>query len=183
MKLKLFAVGLISTGVLVMTPGFAAAAGDQQSDPAMQQGQSSGMQEKGKAGGGQEMSSDTIKKVQEALNKEGYNIGSADGKMGSKTKDAVKKFQKDKGMKETGQLDQETLAALGVSSSGAAAGGKESGAASKPDSVESGGAGGKSSDMGSQPGGMSGGEQSGSGAGGQSDTGSMSGGQSSGSKY
>jgi photosystem II stability/assembly factor-like uncharacterized protein len=55
-----------------------------------------------------------IKVVQEALNKAGYGVGAADGKLGAKTLAAIKKFQADKGLPVTGKLDKATLTALGI---------------------------------------------------------------------
>jgi photosystem II stability/assembly factor-like uncharacterized protein len=56
----------------------------------------------------------TVKQAQEALNKAGYNVGVADGKLGAKTLVAIKKFQTDKGLPSTGKLDKATLTALGL---------------------------------------------------------------------
>jgi peptidoglycan hydrolase-like protein with peptidoglycan-binding domain len=50
--------------------------------------------------------------VQRVLSELGYDVGQLDGKMGPKTKDAVRKFQKDEGLAVNGQLDRKTLAAL-----------------------------------------------------------------------
>jgi len=47
-----------------------------------------------------------IKSVQQVLNKNGYDAGSADGVMGDKTKAAIAQFQKDNGMAPTGQVDE-----------------------------------------------------------------------------
>jgi hypothetical protein len=52
--------------------------------------------------------------VQKALNAAGYNAGSADGVMGTRTQTALKQFQNDKGLP-IGNLNLETLKALGVS--------------------------------------------------------------------
>jgi peptidoglycan hydrolase-like protein with peptidoglycan-binding domain len=52
--------------------------------------------------------------------------------MGPKTQAALKEFQKDKGLKESGQLDRETLSALGVSGSASAGGSAAPGASDKP---------------------------------------------------
>jgi localization factor PodJL len=43
-----------------------------------------------------------IKSIQQVLNKNGYDAGSADGKIGGKTKAAIAQFQKDNGMAATG---------------------------------------------------------------------------------
>ncbi|HEY6336414.1 MAG TPA: peptidoglycan-binding domain-containing protein [Alphaproteobacteria bacterium] len=56
-------------------------------------------------------SSDTVKSAQEALNKNGANLA-VDGKMGPKTRAAVKSFQQGHGLKVTGHLDKATLTAL-----------------------------------------------------------------------
>jgi len=56
-------------------------------------------------------SSDTVKSAQEALNKNGANLA-VDGKMGPKTRAAIKAFQQGHGLKVTGHLDQATMAAL-----------------------------------------------------------------------
>lgn len=65
-------------------------------------------------------SPETVKKVQEALTAAGYDPGPADGKLGQKTSQALKKAQTDKSLSATGQLDSQTLTALGVSEGGSA---------------------------------------------------------------
>lgn len=57
---------------------------------------------------------DSILRAQEALVAAGYNLGEPDGKAGSSTTTAVKKFQGDRHLPVTGRLDAITLAALGV---------------------------------------------------------------------
>jgi photosystem II stability/assembly factor-like uncharacterized protein len=59
-------------------------------------------------------SSDTVMQAQEALKAAGYHFGESDGKAGSATTAAVKKFQGDRHLPVTGKLDSITLAALGV---------------------------------------------------------------------
>lgn len=56
---------------------------------------------------------DLYRKVQNALNAKGYNVGTADGVIGADTKAQLVKFQRDNGLP-IGQLDVETLKALGV---------------------------------------------------------------------
>lgn len=114
----------------------------QMSDPGMQQSQSQQQQKSESA----MMSPDTIKQVQQALNEKGFQAGPVDGKWGSKTESAVKNFQQDQGMQASGSLDQQTLAALGVSE-GAAAGGQEM---QKEKEEEMSGAGGQDSMSGDQ---------------------------------
>jgi His-Xaa-Ser repeat protein HxsA len=60
--------------------------------------------------------SEQVKKVQKALQEKGADPGPVDGIMGPKTESALKSFQKDQKLPETGRLDSETLAKLGVSS-------------------------------------------------------------------
>lgn len=50
--------------------------------------------------------------VQRSLSELGYNVGQLDGKLGPKTKQALRKFQKDEGLRATGKLDRKTLAEL-----------------------------------------------------------------------
>lgn len=61
-----------------------------------------------------QLSTQQIRQIQMSLNKKGFDAGHADGKWGSDTKRAVKDFQKQQQMQATGQLDQQTLQALGV---------------------------------------------------------------------
>lgn len=55
---------------------------------------------------------DPVKAAQRALKARGYDAGDADGRMGPKTRAAVRKFQKDEGLEVTGRLDAPTLARL-----------------------------------------------------------------------
>ena len=57
---------------------------------------------------------DDIKTVQQALKDKGYYSGSVDGVIGSQTRTAVRKLQKDCDLPVTGRLDDETLEKLGV---------------------------------------------------------------------
>jgi peptidoglycan hydrolase-like protein with peptidoglycan-binding domain len=63
-----------------------------------------------------------IKQVQQKLKDQGHDAGPVDGVMGPKTHAALKEFQSAKGLKDSGQLDRETMAALGVSGSASAGG-------------------------------------------------------------
>ena len=60
---------------------------------------------------------DTVRRAQQALERAGYEIGTPDGQLGPRTIAAIKRFQTDRYLSVTGQLDETTLAALGVSSS------------------------------------------------------------------
>jgi peptidoglycan hydrolase-like protein with peptidoglycan-binding domain len=55
-----------------------------------------------------------VKAAQQALKDKGGDPGPIDGRMGPKTKAALKDFQKAQGLKETGRLDRETRAKLGI---------------------------------------------------------------------
>lgn len=66
--------------------------------------------------------SDDIKQVQTALQTQGLYDGPIDGIYGSGTRNAVKKYQSQAGITQTGQLDQQTM--QGLTSSGASSGGK-----------------------------------------------------------
>ena len=54
-----------------------------------------------------------IQAVQQALIEQKYDIRSADGGMGRKTRKALRQFQADKGLKKTGRIDAATREALG----------------------------------------------------------------------
>jgi photosystem II stability/assembly factor-like uncharacterized protein len=68
---------------------------------------------------------DSVKRVQEALNLAGYDVGTPDGVAGTRTVTAIRKFQTDKGIPVTGKIDTAMLGALGLAggmqSAGAAA--------------------------------------------------------------
>ncbi|MSS63635.1 peptidoglycan-binding domain-containing protein [Velocimicrobium porci] len=56
----------------------------------------------------------TVKKVQEKLNQKGYSCGTADGIAGSKTKNAIKKYQKDHNLTVTGTINSALLKSLNI---------------------------------------------------------------------
>jgi len=114
----------------------AIAAGNQkqsqgQSEPAQSAQSSQSQASQAQAGQAQSQSPELVKQAQEKLSAAGMDAGPADGKAGPKTQAALKEFQQSKGIKASGQLDRQTLAALGVSdSSGSASSGSSSGASS-----------------------------------------------------
>ena len=57
-------------------------------------------------------SSDTVTNAQNALNSQGYNAGSADGRMGPTTRAAIQKYQADHNLPQTGMLDPATQSSL-----------------------------------------------------------------------
>jgi photosystem II stability/assembly factor-like uncharacterized protein len=59
--------------------------------------------------------SDVVRRAQGALERAGYEIGVPDGQMGQRTVAAIRRFQSDRYLPLTGQLDDATIAALGVS--------------------------------------------------------------------
>lgn len=61
-----------------------------------------------------DVTSYTIREIQRALSAKGYNPGPIDNVLGAQTKSALQQFQKDYGLP-VGQLDLQTLAALGIS--------------------------------------------------------------------
>lgn len=61
----------------------------------------------------QDVTDNKVKAIQTALIREGYDPGPADNQMGPKTKEALVKFQQDKGLP-IGNLNMETLKALGI---------------------------------------------------------------------
>ena len=58
------------------------------------------------------MTGNDIKLLQEQLNKLGYNCGEVDGEFGTKTRDAVIKFQKDNKLTDDGIVGQKTWSKL-----------------------------------------------------------------------
>ena len=60
------------------------------------------------------MADDTVRNAQVALNDQGYDVGAVDGQLGPITRNAVRRFQADRGLSQSGTLDGATLAALGV---------------------------------------------------------------------
>jgi photosystem II stability/assembly factor-like uncharacterized protein len=57
---------------------------------------------------------DLVKRAQEALNAAGYNVGTPDGALGTRTTSAIRGFQADKGIPISGRLDDATISALGL---------------------------------------------------------------------
>ena len=56
---------------------------------------------------------DNVRQVQAALQAKGFDPGPIDGVAGARTKAAVRKFQDRFGMKASGEIDNQTLFALG----------------------------------------------------------------------
>jgi peptidoglycan hydrolase-like protein with peptidoglycan-binding domain len=54
----------------------------------------------------------TVAQAQARLNTLGYSNGKPDGAMGPKTRSALRDFQKDRGIRVSGELDAATIAEL-----------------------------------------------------------------------
>lgn len=63
---------------------------------------------------GNEMSSQQVREVQEALKQQGHDPGTIDGVLDAETQAAIQSFQQSSGLEATGQLDDQTMAQLGV---------------------------------------------------------------------
>ena len=55
-----------------------------------------------------------VRAAQQALMARGHNPGPIDGMMGPRTQQAIRAFQAQRGMAQTGALDNATVAALGI---------------------------------------------------------------------
>lgn len=62
-------------------------------------------------------SENTVRSVQQRLNEKGYDAGAVDGRWGSNTENALRKFQQAQNLPVTGTLDTQTTAALGIDGS------------------------------------------------------------------
>jgi murein L,D-transpeptidase YcbB/YkuD len=56
----------------------------------------------------------TVRSAQAALNAQGFDAGAVDGQFGPNTQSAVRRFQVERGLPQSGTLDGATLSALGV---------------------------------------------------------------------
>jgi peptidoglycan hydrolase-like protein with peptidoglycan-binding domain len=61
------------------------------------------------------LSKEDIRKVEQALQSKGHNPGRVDGVMDNDTRAAIRAFQKQNNLSQTGTVDPETAAKLGVS--------------------------------------------------------------------
>jgi peptidoglycan hydrolase-like protein with peptidoglycan-binding domain len=59
-------------------------------------------------------SAPVVQKVEQALAAQGYDPGRIDGTWTAQTKEAVQRAQSDREFEPTGQLDQRTIAAIGI---------------------------------------------------------------------
>ena len=84
-------------------------AGKDQSDPSMDK---QGMDKQGMQSGSINLTRAQTRMLQQALKSEGLDAGPVDGIVGQKTRDALKKYQSQKGLNASGEVDRQTLAAL-----------------------------------------------------------------------
>ncbi len=75
-------------------------------------------------------SGEEVRQIQQKLKNWGYYNGSVDGKFGSKTQEAVRKFQKANNLKVDGIAGEKTLAAMGINSSNSSSSNKASASSS-----------------------------------------------------
>lgn len=111
MKLRHTVLALSAAGALAAVPAFADQHSASEAD-AMQgaSGQSGAMQQSGQ----QQADSETIRAVQQALSEQGHDAGPIDGIMGPQTESALEEFQQAQGLDGDGQLNAQTLSALGL---------------------------------------------------------------------
>jgi peptidoglycan hydrolase-like protein with peptidoglycan-binding domain len=115
--LNRFAITALASGLCLSVAVFAWAAEEKKAEPskAEKAGQMEKPADTGKMAGG----SEETRKVQEALKAKGVDPGPIDGRMGPKTRAAIKQFQESSGLKGTGRLDSQTAEKLGVQTASA----------------------------------------------------------------
>jgi peptidoglycan hydrolase-like protein with peptidoglycan-binding domain len=91
-----------------------------------------------KSGGRQAQAqpSEVVKQVQQELKQQGFDAGPVDGQWGPLTQQGVKKFQESKNIRASGQLDEQTLSALGIQEQSSATGSSKAGGATGKGSGE-----------------------------------------------
>lgn len=127
MKFKTIAISLV-IGLFLVSSAYAAESSQSQSGRTQQDqgaGTGGGMQNGGAAEA--PVTEIVIMEIQQDLNDQGYNAGKPDGKLNSSTQQALRDFQKAKGLPQTGQPDKQTRTALGVNESGTGKGGGQQG--------------------------------------------------------
>jgi peptidoglycan hydrolase-like protein with peptidoglycan-binding domain len=65
----------------------------------------------------EKLKSAQVRELQQSLNDKGFSVGAVDGEWGPHTADALKKFQESNKMPSSGQLNANTITALGLKSS------------------------------------------------------------------
>jgi peptidoglycan hydrolase-like protein with peptidoglycan-binding domain len=105
---------LVALSCLLTAPATFAAesSGNTQGAATMQQGQKAGEQNAAKKTS-HRMSAEDVKAIQDALNAHGAKL-TADGKWSKQTREAIKAFQKENGLKPTGRANRKTRKKLGL---------------------------------------------------------------------
>lgn len=108
--MKLKPMGILVAGIFATATAFADDTSSTSSTQSQQPEQQSQQQSQQQA----QQSPEVVKQVQEKLSAAGHDAGPADGQMGPKTQAALKDFQEKEGLQASGQIDQQTLAALEI---------------------------------------------------------------------
>jgi peptidoglycan hydrolase-like protein with peptidoglycan-binding domain len=100
--------------------------------PSSQMGNSASSSSQNGSMASEEHNPQLVREAQQALKQKGFDAGAADGHMGPNTENAIKQFQQAQGIPQSGNLDQQTLSALGVNENqmGSSSQGNTSGAQS-----------------------------------------------------
>ena len=64
------------------------------------------------------LSQDEIRQLQITLNQRGFNVGEPDGVLGARTRAALMQFQQREGLQRSGQINLQTMSALGINARG-----------------------------------------------------------------
>jgi peptidoglycan hydrolase-like protein with peptidoglycan-binding domain len=159
---------VIATAAAFSTGAFAA--GDYSSSP-QRQSQSQGAMPQSQSGQqGQAQSSDVVRQVQQELKQTGIDAGPVDGQWGPLTAKGVKEFQQSQNIQASGQLDEKTLAALGIQEQSSATGSSKAGGTGAAGS--SGGSAGRGASAGSSGSSQGAGSPAGASSGSRGETGS-----------
>lgn len=100
---------LLAAGTLSASIGLA-----QQTQPGMQSGQEARQEQTMGQGAPLYVGPNAVRQIQQSLQQAGHDPGGVDGIWGSGTQSAVRSFQQSKGLPTTGNLNFQTLSALGI---------------------------------------------------------------------
>jgi hypothetical protein len=76
------------------------------------------------AAGQEQPGESVVREVQQALQDQGFDAGPVDGIWGPRTSAGLREFQQDQDLEATGQLNAQTLGALGIAEEGSASAGE-----------------------------------------------------------
>lgn len=107
MRTKGWLIALSAAGSLVISPVFAA---QHEGEMGAQSQQTGGEQ----AASQQQADPEIVRSVQQSLSEQGYDAGPVDGIMGPQTKEALKEFQQAQGLDASGELNEQSLAEMGL---------------------------------------------------------------------